>query len=119
MSRNFKRFKLVFGTFVTDDLPINLRSEPYDSLFERVIGADILETARQIAEAMLGEEVYAHESLGSVISVQETDEPYSFVSWNVQGTLLRMLPMLSKVSNIAMSPVSRDRVDFFKVALQQ
>jgi len=56
---------------------------PFDtSPFSRVIIADDQKMAEKIADAMIGEEVYADERLSRVLSVRETEEEPDIVSFD-------------------------------------
>jgi hypothetical protein len=79
-------FKLTFEMFFEDeDTPFNTRH------YIRVIVADNLITALKIAEAMVGEEVYAREYLIRPVTVTETEEAPEISAWNENETWSRVL----------------------------
>lgn len=71
---------------------------PNTGRVSRVVVVEDLGTAGKIAKAMLGEEVYAREFLGKVVSVKETDKEASLASWDVDRTWQHVLDNLKLVT---------------------
>lgn len=65
-----QNFEIEFGL----EVKIGPRKHRQGNLFKRIISAQTLEIAKKVAEAMLGEEVYAWQYLSEVLSVTPTEK---------------------------------------------